>query len=474
MEYFTLEGTWWLPDSPDHCMPGALTFDADGLGLAVDGSLVPTVAVPGAVLRQEAPSWATTPVILGRARDGRRVTLLEAGGANLIGPKISRTTYRVRFALVGVHTTADRFSEAWCEFDCLNAWTYPPSLVEDAGEADSLTVRFKSLDLAQAQIGEAKVRLVARVVGTAGGDIVDVKQRATFAVDVPPTGAQSILREWVRPLQDLLMLTLGRSVRLTALHLRPDGADQDDDLAEVSFEAIQPTTGRAPDWTTVASYTAPTLVQFNDSPVPFGDLLPRWFRLRSDQLEVIVLLHGPYYAPFMFSEHRYASTFQSAEALADACDLSGREKTRAEHRARVTAIISTARTGGVDEESLGWAQRILQSRNDKPLWRQIQDLASSTGKIGNQILVACPTFGQITAGARTGVSHGGADGGLDAVGRQWHGEVLRWVIRAKLLMQLGVDASEVERRVLQRAGFQYALDQIRAPSEEAQDGQGAP
>lgn len=172
-------------------------------------------------------------------------------------------------------------------------------------------------------------------------------------------------------------------------------------------------------------------------------------------------MHVEYYTAFMFSEHKYSSVFQSAEALASARGLSGREKSRAEHRSRVKDVVSAARAAGVDEDTIGWAKRILRDRNDKPLWKQIHDLVLSTGKIGQRVLEASPDFGPITAGARTGVSHGGALKKLDPVGRVWHGEVLRWVVRARILMDLGIPFEEVERRVLSRGAFNRTVDEIR-------------
>jgi hypothetical protein len=159
--------------------------------------------------------------------------------------------------------------------------------------------------------------------------------------------------------------------------------------------------------------------------MPFAELLPRWFQLRSELSDVVVLLHSPYYAPFMFSDHRYASTFQSAEALARACGFAGREKPKVEHQARVDAIVSAAQDAGVDEDDVAWAGRVLKARNDRPLIQQIQDLVSSTGEIGRYILAASPAFSRTVVGARTGVSHGGARSGIDAVQRHWHGDAVR-------------------------------------------------
>jgi hypothetical protein len=119
MDYFTLDGSWCLPGSPDRRVSGTLTFSADGLALVVYGSLVPTVRVPGAVLEQTTPDWEETAVILGRSHGGKKVTLLGAGGANFIGPNVAESHYRVRLALTEVEVTVDAFTEIQCEFGCL-------------------------------------------------------------------------------------------------------------------------------------------------------------------------------------------------------------------------------------------------------------------------------------------------------------------------------------------------------------------
>jgi hypothetical protein len=199
VEHFTVDGTWWLPESPAHRVPGTLTSDADNLGLVLYGSLLPTVDAPGQVLRQTGPDWTTTPVILGRTHDSQNVTLLDAQGANLIGRFVRQSDYRVRIALVGVHVTVDRFTEAWIEFDWLNAWADPPDLTERGDDLSLLTVRFGPVDLGYAQIDEGQVRLVAAVTGEAGGDTVHVEQRARFAIAVPAVSTQKLVETWIRP-----------------------------------------------------------------------------------------------------------------------------------------------------------------------------------------------------------------------------------------------------------------------------------
>jgi hypothetical protein len=83
MNYFTFEGVWWLPQSPVRRVPGTLTFDADGLVLVVYDSLAEFTVPAGHVIEGGVPEWKLTPMIHGRRRDGKDVTLLRAEGANL-------------------------------------------------------------------------------------------------------------------------------------------------------------------------------------------------------------------------------------------------------------------------------------------------------------------------------------------------------------------------------------------------------
>jgi hypothetical protein len=466
MDYFALDGSWWLPGSPAHQVSGTLTFSADGLALVVYGSLVPTVPLPDAVLEQTTPDWEETALILGRSRDGKKVTLLGASGANFIGPHVGKSHYRVRLALTDVEVTVDAFTEVQCEFDCLTAWTEPPSISEPLDDSRrQFRLRIKDVELGVSQVADAHVELIATVVGTIGGNTANLKQEAAFRIRLPSTSSRDIIDGWVRPLQDLLVLALGRAVRLTGLYMKPEGAGPSERFGRASFEAVQPPAGPTPDWSAIMSYTAPTLLTFRDSPVPFAELIPTWFRLRQELHEVLVLLHGEHYATFMFNEHKYSAVFQSAEALAHARGLSGQEKSRQEHGARVAGIVDAARAAGIDEEAVGWAERILMARNDKPLAQQIHDLVASTGEIGKRVLDVSPDFGRITASARTGVSHGRAEQAMDPTGRFWHGDALRWIVRSRVLMDLGLDLAEVERRVLSRGGFNHTVDEVQKYAE---------
>lgn len=107
---------------------------------------------------------------------------------------------------------------------------------------------------------------------------------------------------------------------------------------------------------------------------------------------------------------------------------------------------------------MAWAERVLRSRNDKPLTQKIEEVVRSAGACGDAVLKAAPTFPSTVVGERAGVSHPGVGRSLDAADRYWHGEVLTWIARTVLLAAVGVN--DVDRRTVARAAFQHAVEQL--------------
>jgi len=302
---------------------------------------------------------------------------------------------------------------------------------------------------------------VSGVEGSSSGARVDLTRSTAF--DVRPADtlpAKSFVESYVRPLQDLLTFCVERPVRLVSLRLLPsDVPDQRKRSATAYFSAVQRTEARTPTFADIEGFTAPTILSLRRSPIAGDILLSRWFDLWVKHRETFTLLLAPLYAPFMYSEHGFSSTFQSAEALHDMV-LPTRDLPKADHRTRVDAAVKALVAAQLDPALVEWASKVLCSRNDKPLGRKIQDLVTSTGSVGETVLAADPDFGATTAVARTGVSHGGAGKTLDSTARYWYGQVLRWVVRTRLLMELLDDHAEAQGRVLGRAPFRRALKEI--------------
>lgn len=181
MDHFSLEGQWWLPAEPEYQVPGTCTFDGDGLRLVLYKPLRNFELPDDGVFEGDFPEWKVEPVVHGRTRDAKRITLFDVGGVNLVGPfDVVKEVYHPELALVGCHTTSDSFIEAWCEFDYLDAWANPPAVTIGSLRQDSVQVRVKSVDLGQAVVNGTSLRLVSGVAGTGRPEEVHLKRWTSF------------------------------------------------------------------------------------------------------------------------------------------------------------------------------------------------------------------------------------------------------------------------------------------------------
>ena len=465
MEFFSQEGRFWLPRRPDRPIHGSVRFQDDGITLDLTGSLRGPIPLPGGGVGGS-PSLASEPVIHGRLRDGREVTLHAARGLSWPVDDIEET-WRADFLFIGGLVNSDQFTHVQVVFDFLTPWAQPDGIA--TGQfGGSVTVDTQRATIANAVLSDrSKICLCTGVEGHSDNASVHLDQWTALEVTSPVRKSRTIrgvLDDWVRPLQDLLVISLGRPVRIDHLAVRPRGEPAKAPLRDVACQTIQPRAGRSPRAADVDSYISPTLLTYRDlvSPeaaVSFGRLVPAWFELRERLSEVVTDLCGPYYAPFIYSGHRYASTFQSAEALAHGL-YKGKEKTRPEHQARVKAVTDALEAAALDADNLRWAKAVLLSRNDKPLRQLIEELIAGAGQIGQQLTRAAPGLAEDAAAARALVSHPGS-GGPDAVRRYWLGEALAWVVRAHLLSQLGIPMEELALKATQQASFGQVLSGLR-------------
>ena len=457
MEYFTTQGRFWLPQQPRRAVHGRLIFDEDGIRLELADSLrEPTARGSGVV--GGSPEWAAEPVVHGRLRDGNEVTLLRLRGLSMPTEGVQETWF-ADFSLTGGLIGNDAFSQMVVIFDYLMPCVQPPGILRSELLSPNITVETQPTVQAETTLGDGTaVRLVTGVDGQWGDDAVHIDQWCGLEVTGEPKPVIDVLNEWARPLQDLLVVCTERPVRLEQVLLRTPEHDTRRAPLDLSFKAVQSAARAHPAAARPDNYDAPTLLTYAASPLPFGTLIGGWFGLSGRLSDAATLLCGPYYAPFIYSGHRYASTFQSAEALARAAPNT-REKTPSQHRMRVEAVAAALQEAQLDPEITGWAMRVLQGRNDKPLRQLMEELISSAGEVGQELLAAAPDLADRLVAARTSVSHPGAEG-PGTLTRYWLGEALTWVLRVRLLVELGVPVSDLSESVTRKPSFQEVLSEL--------------
>jgi len=274
-----------------------------------------------------------------------------------------------------------------------------------------------------------------------------------------PISLQVILDNWIRPLHELMVVCLGRSVRLNRFLVRAPGAEAGrEPMLRVSFAAVQASVADAPTVAQVGAYNAPTLLTPRTTHFPISALLEGWFCAYGNHRHAITLLTGPYHAPFTYAEHRFTSQFQAAERLAkDTLDAS--ELPKVEHKARVDLVMRTLSQASIDPDLVEWVGR-LTNRNDKQLRQLILELANDTGAIGRALTDTAPEFAKQAAGVRGGASHGAA-AKTDSLRRYWLAEALGWITRVRLLTLAGVPLADLEKTALKNARFRRMLNELQ-------------
>ncbi len=129
MTPLSLQGLWWLPETPNNQETGTLTFDqSEGARLSVVGQLIANGVGPlnGGSERQ---------VMHGFTTDGKPVTLLESfvTDSRISFPGIPVESWHVRTVAIGAHfASADEalFNRSWVRFDGIAKWLLHDPFVE--------------------------------------------------------------------------------------------------------------------------------------------------------------------------------------------------------------------------------------------------------------------------------------------------------------------------------------------------------
>jgi hypothetical protein len=454
-------GNFWLPSDPGRRVPGLLTYGPAGSSLTVFGTLrdygrfnFPEGRTIGLERVEEA-------VVLGfLVESSELVTLRGVSGDVMgisplwfVGSQVAES-FDVEWVLIGTNTTSSEVAQVRVGFDWLDAWVHAPSLLKTIMGDGRVTFDRADYVMAEGATAARTVRLVAAAEGGNGDAAIHIDRRVWLEISDAVISIDAIQQELVRPLHDLLIVSLGRAVAVTEMRVR---VVDDNDRAgwlrvfgsltqPEAHSAVRPRSARADD--------SPTLVLPDDDLIPFADLIPRWDEVRARHLGAVVTYCAPFYAPFIYGEHDFATTFQAAESFAKAL-FGSKELDAGAHAERVEAVIAPAMSSGVSDEITSWARRVLVARNDRSLRMLMIELLRHSGLFED---ADCDVLAKRLVSARAGVSHGGAKQ-ASARRQAMLGLLLRWVVRACLVMELGADPEKLRGRVLAKPGFVWVRDE---------------
>jgi hypothetical protein len=459
MNFNDVEASWWLPDTAHHRTSGTLAYSANGLTLTVYGNLQPVITPEAGVWTAVVHDLENFPIVYGETRTGQLMSLLGVSGFSSRSLQATQESYRVELALEGDHVEETTFSGIKAGFQQLDDWAGAESIYTKKPGQNTIMVHPDTVELACASLPEAHLRIKYGIEGQARYQEVSYSRWCAYSAE-PATSMEwrDLLEQYVQPLNDLLVVTMGSPIPLNDVALKVRGS-----WCPAYFRTRETKGGSK--MHRPSDYNSPAILTLPTSPIPAEQLLASWFKIRAELRETLSVLLGPLYAPFTYEEHKFASFFQGLEAYHGLrrTRYGTTDVTKTEHKERVTAVLETLSQADHAEDVLQWAQNILQTRNDKPLWRKVDDIVRSTETVGEDILSAAPNFCSDVARARTGVSHGGAHKGLTIVSRYWHAEALYWIMRVRILLDLGIkDAPERARK---RETYQFMLTKLRGEPE---------
>lgn len=446
-------------------MTGTFSFDGDQIRLELDDSLA------GAEVDDEVNSEHADeveietgavehvhPVIHGHLKNHGDVTILNATGRNLYGFFSTGTpeTWTSWTALLGTHSDGSRFERATFSFDLLAAWTDPPALTSNVNAQQLLDVEVSELE--RAQVGDVTVTLLSGWNGSYGARKVDVQRRCWIRLEGATFTANEVLSDWVAPIQDLLILLLGRSVRISTVSVRQAGAPSHE-TSRLVFGGLR--TGEPADIESIhlQGWGSPTLFMRHELPLSFNDLINGWMATWKRHRSAIVQSQSSFHAPFMYTESTYAARFLGMEQLGRKLH-SGSQVPTPEHQERVAAVLDAAVAAGVKEAVVEWATRVLKNANNVPPRELIEKLLADEPELFDRLLEVEPAFAQRATMARNGVAHPGASKALTVARRHWFGEVLLILVRVRLLIESGAPRASVHAAVVKRATLQHAVTQL--------------
>lgn len=467
VDEFSDRGWFWLPESSSsqNQVTGTFSFDGDQIQLDLDGPLASSEVGDDVGSEQSNELEIETgvieqihPVIHGHLKDHGDVTILNATGRNLYGFFSMGTpeTWTSRTALLGAHSDGSGFEQATFSFDLLAAWAEPPALTSKVETRQFLDVDVTELD--RAEVGGITVSLLSGWNGSYGTRKVDVERRCWVRVQGAAFAADEVLSDWVMPIQDLLIVLLGRSVRISTVNLRQEGAPNHQTNSMV-FGGLR--TGNPADIESIhlQGWGAPTLFMRQELPLSFNNLINGWMATFKKHRSAVVQSQSSFHAPFMYAESTYASRFLGVEQLGRKLHP-GSQVPTPEHQERVAALVDAAVAGGVEEAVVEWATRVLTSANNVPPRQLIEKLMADEPGLFDHLLEVEPAFAKRATMARNGVAHPGASGALTVARRYWFGEVLLLLVRVRLLVEAGAPRASVHAAVVKRATLQHAIAEL--------------
>jgi hypothetical protein len=426
-------------------VPGTLTFDGDEFVLWTRGSLDPVVELDDgtSVVHQGLRRLVTYPSIHGTLDDGVDVALLACTGYATAAPADIdwAEDWNPRVALLGVDhaSAADAvFTPLTIELEDFAAWGGDADLEFEVLPGPGARVTVRRATLHRANLGDATVEVIADPRWRRAHREAEVSLKVVMKVTPREALAwEAAWERYVLPLRDLLAVLLGRAVTVHDVHLhRAEDRRHPAARMLIRTEDLR-RRPRSPRDGADFVFTAASL------PGGFEAGLRAWWAVREQRAtavrEFVEVLHAPYayVDDRLLAYCRAASALTTPETKADARTAAEVEDERwqAMVRERIPEDIRDAvmaRLGDKDPNARHQLAALIRSLGDLGTWLTGGDVE---------------LYAQRVIATRNYLAHASRNtprGFLEGRDRVAHMLALGWVIRARLLLEMGADPAAVQ------------------------------
>ncbi len=449
-----LSGVFWEPDTPASPLHGVLHLSSDGDKL--------TLTLPENGHRADLREERTEPIsrLYGMLEGKGEVTIVDASptGGSRSNAHVTAVDFWQFTTLFGSHTDSKKFHRLNLEFEWLGEWT-PNRALSGPTQDDKFEVDLSSETIAIANWDGVRLSLERFVARSWSLDEVTVRNKWLFRVEAE--GAISeVSREWLAPLQDFLLIALG--YRPGVLRVGVETDDPNPYTAWVEARPWWPPLGTSGATPTLVRYLpqTKTLLLPDDELLPLGEALKIWFAKRAELRVVVSMLSSGLRDRHIALDHRFLSLFLALDALArQSGEIDLQAMPAQAHHARVSAIAAVLAGSDVPKPTQDWAINRLRDGNAKSQPMVLAEFLKLTGLLTDDKAVS--TAKRLNR-YRTDIAHRGVIKGIDRdeiVLEVIHlTELLEWIVRAEVLVNLGFVRDGMRQRLVANASFREVLE----------------
>jgi hypothetical protein len=314
---FEKDGTWWLPESPNHKVPGKVKFTpGEGLVLDLHGAL----QVDDNLGDPNAQRLIEPSLILGHLIDGKDITLEKCLQIHSFSPtsSVQVSSFIANTAYAGVHFSSmeeTRFWALYVRYSYLDQWINKKAFSIECPSNTSLIIRYEQPLPAKVNVDDYELSFISWGPSYSGDPWThaNVSQEGTLVISSAEQKPLTGYLDLVRRIQDFLSLAMVKPTFITSLQ----------GVTESNKQAINGEVLHLPvdiyfayPWLPVktrAPHPIEMLFTLPDIEEHLGSYINNWLHKADTLTPVFNLYFATLYEPQVFLEFKFLSLAQAIE-----------------------------------------------------------------------------------------------------------------------------------------------------------------